>query len=368
MGIHTCRSDMRTVVPAGIVLFLLTPAGAPLMSSLVVPASIDEHTLLSQVSEERIMHTIRELEMMGSRSYHLETSREAAARIQTMFSAVGLSVAQQEFMVGNVLSSNVIATMAGSDPGAPCILFGAHYDSENKAATNLSLIAELPAPGADDDASGVAVVIELATVLSGVRLRNTVKFVAFGAEEKGLEEAGGLAGSRVFVANERKSGIVYEGTAILDMVGYKTGERNRAFAIVDDYPGPFPSTLCSAVAEFGLNLDFELVEGPWIRYSDHYSFWLGGYPSTLVIEELSNTTSYPANPYYHTAGDTSDRISGEQIAELTKALLAGLLELVEPGEEDATHLAIATGAACAGTAAVAIGAFLCMRTKRSGRL
>jgi hypothetical protein len=170
--------------------------------------------LIESVSAADMMTTVGDLQAFGSREFHLESSHEAAEYIYGRLVETGLAVEYQEFELDGINISNVVAVKEGDDPDAGCFLFGAHYDSENRLVDSLSAAENITAPGADDDASGVAAVIELARLLSDVALRNTVKFVAFAAEEYGYDNSGGLKGSHHFVASEVEGNVSYEGTAI----------------------------------------------------------------------------------------------------------------------------------------------------------
>jgi hypothetical protein len=108
-----------------------------------------------------------------------------------------------------------------------------------------------------------------------------------------------------------------------------------------------------------------MVEGR-IDYSDHSSFWGAGYPSMLVIEELSEESYIPLNPYYHTSNDVASSLSEEQMAAVTQALLGGVLQLAvgEEGSGISSYVAIAlASSACA----VAIAAFMILRKVRTER-
>lgn len=363
IGYRTCPDEMHRIVSATILLVLVGSSLSSVFLPSVNPATTNTTDLLGKVSGERIMQTIEDLEDFGSRSFYLNSSREAADYIDGRFAELGLSVVQQEFMAGEYPCSNVVAGLSGTDSASAHFLFGAHYDSENRGADNLALVTQLPAPGADDDASGVAVVIELATLVADTRLKNTIKFVAFGAEESGFDGSGAWGGSAQFVLGEKESGVSYQGTVILDMVGYRQGEQNFAFGIVNSLSGPLPSAIGSAVDEFGLDLRFTLLDAPWVSYSDHYPFWLNGYPSMLMIEEISTDTHVPVNPHYHTENDTSDKLSQEQMAEITKAIVAGLMDVAKQ-ERDSNLTLIATSLGLAGVSAAAV--FVHNRKRKAG--
>jgi Zn-dependent M28 family amino/carboxypeptidase len=304
------------------------------------PAAASDADLVASVDAVRMSQTISTLQGLGSREFHLESSRQAAEFLLDSFEGLGVQAEHQYFMVGEAQVSNVVATVPGADEGGAMFLFGAHYDSENFAVHDLSAAENTSAPGADDDASGVAVVLELARLLGGAGLPWTLRFVMFGAEEYGYDDSGGCKGSEHFVQEEVAQGRVYAGTAIMDMVGFRAGEANRAVLVLNSDHDDLASSVTEAVDAFGINLALETREDPAITYSDHGSFWAQGIPSMLVIEEL-NDRDFPVNPYYHTSGDTLDTLAMDQVEAVAKALLGGLV-LIDEGGGDGTLLVFGT--------------------------
>lgn len=281
-------------------------------------------SMVNGVDGNRIMSTVTELQDFGSRAFFLGSMWNASTYVHDRFADLGLWVRYQDFEANGFPQRNVIAVMNGTDPAAPQYLFGAHYDSFTLALLDYEEGDPTSAPGADDDASGVAATIELATVLHDKKFNSTIKFVAFGAEESGLN------GSVAFVQEELTNGVLYADTVIMDMIGYRTSEQNRAFVFRDTNANTMSLSLQRAVYAYGLNLSLTYVSGTSVGFSDHYPFWLAGYPSMLVIEELVD--GWPVNPYYHTENDTASRLSEEQMGVITKALLGGFLELQSPHE------------------------------------
>jgi len=320
--------------------------------------------LLGSVSGQEMLTTVRDLQDLGSRAFCIEQAHVAAAYIHNRFSELGMSVSYQNFTFNGYDSSNVVAVIPGKEPDAGTLLFGAHYDSENSHATNLSLVQSLPAPGADDDASGVAAVIELAEALRDIETRYTLKFVAFGAEELGYDDEGGLKGSSHFVALESAAGVAYERAVVLDMIGYPGSQGNHGVIITESSAEGFGRTASEAVDEWDLSLFMESIVRPTIRYSDHASFWSAGYPAVLVTEQLSEL-GHPINPFYHSSEDTASKLSGSQMENITRCLLAAALDIIgPPGESARTETIIVVAAiAVAGIAAVTITLHL---RKRNG--
>lgn len=309
-------------------------AAVLVVSSLLTPlvgASSSNNDILgdviASVSGSEMLETIQHMENFGSRAFHLEGADMAAEYIYERFLDLGLDVSFQNFSFGSWTSMNVVAVKNGTQPGAGTLLFGAHYDSENSMATDLASSESLAAPGADDDASGVAAVIELAEALSTVETGQTIKFVAFGAEEMGFDDSGGLEGSTHFVHEEVSAGTVYECAIIIDMIGYRAGSENRAVIVTRTASSPFAAAAEGAVSDLNLGLSLETLSNQNIVYSDHAPFWSVGYPAILVTEELT-ASWHPVNPYYHSSGDISDHISASQMENLTRCLLAAAFSIL----------------------------------------
>jgi leucyl aminopeptidase len=295
--------------------------------------SVDE--LVDQVSGSRLIGTVTDLASYVTRAFYTSSCYNSSIYIYNRFAELGLWVRYQDLEVSGFHVRNVVAVKNGTDHSAPQYLFGGHYDSINREVTNYSQGEAYAAPGADDDASGVAAVIEMATVLRNSLFENTVKFVAFTAEESGLN------GSSYFVQQEKSAGVVYANTAVMDMIGFRAEEENRAMIFSDSSSNTLASSIVSAIGDHDLNLSMDVVPGYVVGASDHSSFWSYGYPSLLVIEQLVNRV--PIYPYYHTSEDTPNHVSVGQMTEITKAVLAGFLSLESPdriGDQPVTLFAI----------------------------
>jgi Zn-dependent M28 family amino/carboxypeptidase len=307
---------------------------------------------VASVSGDRMIGTVDALAEFGTRVFYTNSSVNSSAYIHDRFADLGLWVYYQDFQVAGFPVRNVVAVMNGSNPNEPQFLFGAHYDSASSSFMNYSVGGTVPAPGADDDASGVAAVLELATTLENRHFMNTVKFVAFAAEESGLN------GSSYFVDQEHANGVNYSNTAIMDMVGYRGDTSNEAMIFRDTPGNTLATSMISAVSIYDLNISITAISGYDMEYSDHASFWRIGYPSLLVIEQLDGVT--PVNPYYHSPQDTPDRLSKDQIVETTKTVLGGFLDLVNPpGSKRASSAPIILGFAV--IAVTAVGAVYLIR-------
>ncbi|MEE8547739.1 MAG: M28 family peptidase, partial [bacterium] len=148
---------------------------------------------------------------IGSRSLAEPASlSRTQTYIEEQFVSLGYSVSVQPFELYGVETANIIAYLDGFNPEHPIHLLGAHYDTVTGT------------PGADDNASAVAVLLECARLVAedGTRGINTL-FTAFSAEEPPAFGTS-LMGSRVFVRSLKESGWNIDGALVLEMVGYYT--------------------------------------------------------------------------------------------------------------------------------------------------
>lgn len=330
---------------------------APWSWSEASDASDEFLSIIDSVDGERISSTVADLQDFGSRAFFADSMTNASIYIYNRFAELGLWIMYQDFQVMGHAQRNVVAVLNGTDPAAPQYLFGAHYDSITIDLLDNEEGGPTSAPGADDDASGVAAMIELATVLHDKKFNSTVKFVAFAAEETGLN------GSRAFVSEELANGVVYADTVVMDMIGYRVSEQNKAFIFRGTSENTMSSSVQRSVYSYGLNLSLTFVSGTSFGYSDQYSFWEAGYPSMLVIEDLAE--GWPVNPHYHTENDTAAHLSEEQMTVITKALLGGFLDLQSPHDGRTSNAGVLIVSA-ASIVAILIVASLYMMKRRKG--
>jgi hypothetical protein len=204
------------------------------------------------------------------------------------FQSYGLDAAYQPFEL-NGARRNLVARQPGSDPS--CLyLITAHLDSLN---IRQGLNAE--APGADDNASGSAAVLEAARLLSQAPLRCSLEYVLFTGEEQGLH------GSSAYAADLAGQGKTLDGVLNLDMIAYND-DLDPIFELHTRSGSSEDLTLASVFVDVVEAYDIDLVPEiitPGISLSDHASFWNAGYPAILAIEDLDEF-----NPYYHGPEDT----------------------------------------------------------------
>lgn len=328
-------------------LIAIQPAATLSSSASASTADLPGADLVDEVSGQRLTETISALSGLWTRAFYTQDCWNASAYIYGRFDDLGLGVSYQELEVYGSTVRNVVAVKNGSDPNAAQYLFGAHFDSIHKDDSNFTAGYLLAAPGADDDASGVAAVLELATILRDSSFPNTIKFVAFAAEESGLN------GSMYFAQRESSNGVVYADTAVFDMIGYRGEDENRATIFCDTAGNTLSKSTLSAIETYDLNLSVTVVPGRAMVYSDHASFWQYGYPSLAVTEQSVNGRLI--NPHYHTSNDILYYLSVDQMAEITKAVLGGFILLENPSASESDWLIpVAAGLAVATVATVGV--------------
>jgi Zn-dependent M28 family amino/carboxypeptidase len=250
--------------------------------------------------------------------------------IHSVFEDVGLSIQEQNYeyydqRVTNVLGMDPIAAGASA-----YYVVGAHYDTVPGT------------PGADDNASAVAVMLELARRLRHTGPKAPVLFSAFTLEEPPAHQTS-HQGSRVFVSRCQSKGDLVLGAIVLEMVGYTAPRQNYPF--LSHWPGyPAQGNFIGIVGNwrswrFGravlrgfrknrhlpvesLFLPFDGYILPKTRLSDHASFWDAGLPAVMVTD-----TAFFRNPNYHLPSDTIDTLDFTFLAQLVKSLELALLEL-----------------------------------------
>jgi hypothetical protein len=275
--------------------------------------------LVGRVSSENLASIIQHLQAFQTR-YCLTSSATAAAwAIHDRFRSYGLQVSTEEFVFDGVQQLNVVATIPGRVSPEQVVVVGAHYDSYSRQAASSS------APGADDNASGTAAVLELARVMAGQAFDFTVRFVTFGAEETGLN------GSRHHATQARARGEQIVAMLNLDMIAYV----DRAPEDLDATANPASTWLgdfyASTTAAYSTLPVTKWVNASF-RSSDHAPFWDQGYPALLLIEDNSVGST---NPYYHSTEDRFEVLDMSFATAVAQATLAAAAALAQPASSPA---------------------------------
>jgi hypothetical protein len=221
----------------------------------------------------------------------------------------GWEVNRQEVLMNEITITNLIAEKG---VGTPRILIGAHYDTRIIADQDpVSSLRKLPVPGANDGASGVAVLLELARVLPE-DLNLSLQLVFFDAEDNGgIEGWDWILGSKGYVEN---MSIQPDAVIIVDMVG------DQDLTIYKEYNSD--QVLLNQIWEQANRLGYGMVFQEEYKHSmldDHTPFVEAEIPAVDIID-----FDYP---YWHTTSDTADKVSPESLQVVGDTLYSWLLTL-----------------------------------------
>lgn len=279
---------------------------------------------LPQVQEQRLYDTINHLSRYRNRYYASSHGRTSAEWIRDHWQslAAGRSdVTTELFTACSTCSTqpSVILTIRGWDLPDEVVVLGAHLDSINGNTRN---DPNQLAPGADDDASGIATLTETLRIAlaDGWQPRRTVKFMGYAAEEVGLR------GSNAIAQSFRASGVNVVSVLQVDMTNYKSGAVTDMKLISDysntDLKNFFVTLFDTYLAPMGLTRSNTACG---YACSDHASWTNAGYPAAMMFEAGDPGGSFP---YIHTPYDTLATMgeSAQHSVKFTQFALAYLGE------------------------------------------
>ncbi len=315
------------------------------------PPAIDPEiaALMAQVQPARLAGDVNRLVSFGTR-HPLSPTDDAdrgvgAARgwLFDAFSSIDgtagnqVQVSYEDFRMRfagkTTTQRNVIANLPGIGLSKRFVYVTAHYDSRTTDIED----PEGSAPGADDNASGTAALLELARILAGRKWDSTIRLVAFAANETDLE------GSAHHAPEVRRAGLPLLAVFNNDVIGGAKGaegDEARAVRIFSDGPDDGPSRrlarYAKIVGERYSPLTVEVVPAPDRegREGDHLSFSEEGFAAVRIIEASDDTSRQ------HSSRDTIDRMDAGYQAEVVRLNLALVanLALAPPAPEEAPHL------------------------------
>lgn len=257
---------------------------------------------------------------------HLQL-QQSAAYVSDRFRRMGYTIREESYLADNRQVTNIEVELKGARQPDEIVVIGTHYDSSPES------------PGANDNASGVAAMLELARQFKATKPGRTVRFVAFVNEEPPFFQTD-LMGSRVYAANARKRGERIVAMLALETIGYYSDKAGS-----QQYPPPFNlfypaagnfigfvgnlgsrSLLRTCIKTFRETTHFpseglaapEFIKG--VGWSDQWSFWQEGYPGVMITD-----TAPFRYPHYHEESDTPDKLDYERMARV----VAGISRVVE---------------------------------------
>lgn len=273
--------------------------------------------LVDQVSIDNLTQNIVDLQNFGTRYSYSPWCDSAADYLYQRFDSLGLATEYDEYMLDTDTSYNVVAIYPGLVCPESIVIACAHFDS-------YSDMPYISAPGADDDASGVAAVLEIANVLSTANFRWTIMYIAFSGEEQWMVGSTHWVDS-IAVPQNLKIAAVYN----LDMIGYTAYDTSLLY-VTPNIPSQPLAVLAESVNvqyDIGLNVSNYLDID---AYGDHTPFWDQGYKGVFVIEDSEWGIWYGSNPHYHTTHDTLGNLRMSLVLRATQLALACLATYANP--------------------------------------
>jgi hypothetical protein len=256
---------------------------------------------------------------------------QAQEYLETTLRQIGYAVEKQEWQADGKAVANLAVSVPGISRPSEIVLLGAHYDSARQS------------PGADDNGSGVAALVEIARAMRAATPAQTVRFVLFVNEEPPFFGTPAMGSWHDAQAAGRR-GDKLRAALILDSIGRFSSEpgsqhypalvaskfpdrgnfigfvsRNQDVALVRQSIGAFRKA--TPVPSIGAAMP-AMMEGVW--YSDHWSFWQFGYPAIMVTD-----TAFFRYRDYHRAGDTMDHLDFLTLARVTRGLEDVMKELAD---------------------------------------
>lgn len=299
---------------------------------------ISKEYFKERVSLDRIRGHIRALEGVRHPLTAPEALEQAADYIADTLRYQGYEVDEQIFQDNGRPFRNFIATRCGLQRPHERIAVLAHYDTVAGS------------PGADDNASGVAVMLETARVLAPFRCERTLHFIGVSLEENAhdSEPCSGTRGSRALAAHARESGLNIAGVVVLESVAYAgdhvvqtippgiaipVPEAGNFVAVIgNERSRELLDAFVRAVERYGNGLPHVALAVPGngealpdSRRSDHAPFWDEGFRAIMVTD----TTNF-RSPHYHRPSDTLATLNLEFAAQVCCATAGVILEMAGP--------------------------------------
>jgi len=272
----------------------------------------DISRMVSQVSAPNLSTSIQRLQDFQTRYASTAQCESAGTYLYDFFRNLGMPTEYDPFTFdGGAFSRNIVAVLPGKvAPGREVIICG-HYDSYSDQALTI-------APGADDNASATAAVMELARVMKDYQFNFTLKFICFSAEEWGL------LGSFHYAQEAKKSREKIIAVINMDMIAYVDRHPEDLDIIVDKNSDWLADEFIAA-ANLYAPLPWRKIINASYAWSDHASFWDVGCSALCGIEDAD-----APNPFYHLTTDTLSTLDMGFCTDVARAAIAAAANLAEP--------------------------------------
>lgn len=302
------------------------------IAMLAIPIEFDPlvDLMVAEVEQEEYVATWQALDDYGTRYTFTDQNEAASQWIHDLFASYGLEAVFHTYEQSGQ-RRNVIGVLPGLIEPERILYMTGHFDSNSDNPYS-------DAPGADDNASGVAAILQAARIMSQYRFHYTIKFAGFNGEEQSM------VGSSAYVADiaEQEEDVV--GCFNIDMIAHTADELPIPDLIIytDSASVSLALMLEDAVNRYvGGEVEPVVIEERMTR-SDHYSFWHHGYKAVLAIEDSVDGDNL--SPWYHSNEDKIENYPQDFPTYVTMALIAAVAQTAIPVEPEEPHLLISARA------------------------
>ena len=299
---------------------------------------LDVQEIVDQVDSNRILANLEFIEGIRHRNVNVSHLEAVKDTIEQRFVDANLETVREDFPYSGYTAQNIIGSLEGSLHSDSTYIIDGHFDTVDDS------------PGADDNGSAIAGLLEAARVLAPYQYNKTLRFIGFDLEEEGL------LGAFNYTAEDIPDREIIKGVFNLEMIGYYTEEPNtQAFPAgfellypdvqaeleADDFRGNFITNigdqnsipLMEAYDEAAANYVPELkvisiaapeswtVLTPDFGRSDHAAFWLSNRPALMLTDG-----SEFRNPYYHSPNDLLETLDFTFMSNVVKAVVGAVID------------------------------------------
>lgn len=302
----------------GIAVEKVLPSLPPIeVNRTALPRLTDLSEIQSMITTEHLTTTVAELQGsgaadggLGTRYYASPGNVVAAEYLVRRFADYGLDVSYDDFVTNDgLLALNVLAEIPGSDPSQIYLVMG-HFDSTTDGGP--------VAPGADDNATGIAAMLEIARVLSRFQLPHPVRFLATNVEEVGIQ------GAPSFAARAVDTGVPYAGAFNIDAVG-STANGSLLILNADENSIWLEDLLIDINDRFGLGQELRVRQNPFIVADDN-SLRDYGIATVLLAREV-----YGWSATHHTPDDVIETVDFDNVRTATELVALAVASLLIEG-------------------------------------
>ncbi|RJP78519.1 MAG: M28 family peptidase [Candidatus Zixiibacteriota bacterium] len=328
MLIQPTAQDLNALSAAGVPFRAIPSRPRPLPGRVPVPPEVDVihpfvNVLVNEVSTATYQGYLQTLQDFVTRNTHNSAADSAAQWILQTLQGFGLTAELTPFQLNGQTKYNVIAQRTGTQYPTQVYYLIAHYD----ATAGQPIFPESSAPGADDDASGAALVLECARILAQYPFHRTVRFALFAGNEQGL------LGSEAYCADLPLPGETCLGVVDANMVGWSGDDPWPPDLVVYRDGSAGSAALAAKVSEAAATyasgfLNPIVLNDPAYVYSDHAPFWDAGLPAVSAMED--SAWGFDLNPHYHSVEDLVEHLDIPYAVRVLKVLLATVADLAIP--------------------------------------